>query len=709
MAAGDTCTVYAGTYTGNVTVPAGTAGNYKTITVNGSDVVNVSGEFTLNSHTKLIGNCTKPAAPGTCGFSISTPSQSGGCLTATDGSTDFSFTNNVFFQCGLGNDVIASFQGTTGVSFVTIQGNTFSYGCGTSAAPNNCVALGLAGNHILVQNNDFSHFGIVIEAYGQYEVIRNNSFHDIYESECGSASGNCHMDMIYAERSNTAASDLVQYQLWEGNTATTVVGVDGKGLWTAADNPSGCGTSCFNVIGRYNVFAHFGSGMSSHTSGFLNVKWYNNSWIDPNNAALGSPASTSYRDDTSTGGGEINELYYYPQSVPSSWDWSPYALNSGADATGFTAGANGAYCSATPCTFSGSGGSPTPFPNDTVGVFTPNVLFATDPLANYSGGNYNLAAGSPALAAGTYQTTVASADTGTGTSLIVTDAAFFQDGLGLNSAGVQPDCVAVNTASNHVCVTAVNYSTNTLTLASSISRSSGQGVYLYSKSDGAQVLTGSAPNIGALGGGPSFTCAPTTIPENHSGNIPLPCTGSGTSWTGSTAFTASGACTYVSTSNTSGTSQTVTVTTGGSTGTCTITDSTDSISTTVTVSVPSLAMSPVSGNVSTTPSETFTGTNSVWSLDVGAGGSYTTSTLFTVSGGSCSGESLGTASVSSNSAALATLTTGSAACTITVTDNSTTATTTFTVNAVSSSTPAVQICPTQPCQVQMSGQIKIQL
>ena len=42
MSAGDTCTVYAGTYHENVTVPAGTAGNYKTITVNGSDVVNVS-------------------------------------------------------------------------------------------------------------------------------------------------------------------------------------------------------------------------------------------------------------------------------------------------------------------------------------------------------------------------------------------------------------------------------------------------------------------------------------------------------------------------------------------------------------------------------------------------------------------------------------------------------------------------------------------
>src|ERR1700730_4177664 len=49
MAAGDTCVVYAGTYNESVTVTAGTVGNYKTITVNGSDIVTVLG-FTLKSH-----------------------------------------------------------------------------------------------------------------------------------------------------------------------------------------------------------------------------------------------------------------------------------------------------------------------------------------------------------------------------------------------------------------------------------------------------------------------------------------------------------------------------------------------------------------------------------------------------------------------------------------------------------------------------------
>jgi hypothetical protein len=130
-------------------------------------------------------------------------------------------------------------------------------------------------------------------------------------------------------------------------------------------------------------------------------------------------------------------------------------------------------------------------------VIAPNILTTSDPLANYSGGNFNLSASSQALNAGTHLTTVAAGDSGSGTSLVVTDAGFFQDGLGLNAAGVQADCISVTTVSNHVCVTAVNYSTNTLSMASGFSRSAGDPIWLYSKSDGVQVLVGSAPNIGA--------------------------------------------------------------------------------------------------------------------------------------------------------------------------------------------------------------------
>jgi hypothetical protein len=413
-----------------------------------------------------------------------------------DGSTDVYITNNVMFSCGSGGSAgIIWMLGSSGVSYVYIQGNTLSWGCGTSSAPNNCSAILMNGNHILVQNNDMSHFGLGVQTFAQYTIIRNNTFHDMNESECGSFSGNCHLDIIYAERSNTVASDLVQYQLWEGNTGNTITGPDGKGLWTAADNPNGCGTSCFNVIGRYNVLAHFGSATAGQTSGFLNVKFYNNSVIDPGASFRGSPATADYRDTTSTGGAEINNLFYYPVSVAQSWGWAPYALSSG-DEPGFTAGANLAFCTSSPCSLLDRYGNANGFATDSP-MIASNILATSDPLVNYSGGNFNLSASSQALNAGTHLTTVASGDSGSGTSLVVTDAGFFQDGLGLNSAGVQADCISVTTVGNHICITAVNYATNTLTLASGITRSRGDPVWLYSDSKGGQVLVGSAPNIGA--------------------------------------------------------------------------------------------------------------------------------------------------------------------------------------------------------------------
>jgi hypothetical protein len=95
------------------------------------------------------------------------------------------------------------------------------------------------------------------------------------------------------------------------------------------------------------------------------------------------------------------------------------------------------------------------------------------------------------------------------TSLVVNDAAYFQDGYTI--PGVNADCISLTTASNHVCITAVNYSTNTLTLASPMTWVSGDKVWLYSDSSGTVRLTGSAPNIGAFGtAGSTTSVAPPT-------------------------------------------------------------------------------------------------------------------------------------------------------------------------------------------------------
>jgi hypothetical protein len=145
-------------------------------------------------------------------------------------------------------------------------------------------------------------------------------------------------------------------------------------------------------------------------------------------------------------------------------------------------------CDPTGCPW--SLGSPTP----------PGMVKDLDPLWNCEPNcgttsyDFSLQSGSPALNAGTFLTTVASGDSGSGTSLVVTDAGFFQDGY---TGIVTPDCVAVTAVSNTACITAINYSTNTITLAAGITRHVGDPVWLVSDSTGRTVLIGSAPNIGA--------------------------------------------------------------------------------------------------------------------------------------------------------------------------------------------------------------------
>src|SRR5262249_51399958 len=95
-------------------------------------------------------------------------------------------------------------------------------------------------------------------------------------------------------------------------------------------------------------------------------------------------------------------------------------------------------------------------------------------FVNGSVGNFNLTSTSPARNAGTSLTTAAGSGSGS-TSFAVVTASFFQDGGG----GVNPDCIAVGTATNTACISSINYSTNTITLASPISWNINDPVWLW--------------------------------------------------------------------------------------------------------------------------------------------------------------------------------------------------------------------------------------
>ena len=501
MANGQTCEVYAGTYNELVTVPAGGVGAYKTIQAHGTDVVTVLG-FSLGSHTKLLGNCSSaPSAVDSCGFNIQRPSSpSGGQCVSAGGSTDVYIRNNVMYACGSANMVSA-----TNASYVYIQGNTLSYACTTSAlATTNkeCNGIRTGGNHFLIENNDVSHVTYNDFTDTNYSIWRNNTIHDFMETEAG---GNGHTDAFYA--STNVATD---HNIIEGNWKYHSVGGNAKtflaqGHYATCPNTGSCPNG---LIVRYNTISDQGGGSSSYY-GWNHIESYNNTYV---NAGL-SGSSNGSIDGFQTASGypvssssSINSIFYFSSATtkgsPASY---PVFFDGGSAPTGRW-GYNLAYCNVSGsgnCSFYGHSGA-----IDWLAGSEPGNLLgyvgrspSNNPnLANIAGNDFHLGTGSAAIGAGTYLTTVAAGDAGSGTSLVVSDPWYFQDGYGLSNAysTVSPDCISVGTASNHVCVTAVNYATNTLTLASSLNRSPGQGVYLYSKSDGEQVLTGSAPDMGAF-------------------------------------------------------------------------------------------------------------------------------------------------------------------------------------------------------------------
>jgi hypothetical protein len=464
----DTCTVFAGTYAESPTVPAGSVGNYKIFTINGSDVVHVTGSFTLNSHTKV------------SGFVFN---QTGSCFSLSGSATDvYIGPNNSLTSCGTLNINI-------GNSFIYFQGNTWAYaGCVPPTPVNTCGrAINADGSHLLIENNDFSHYqlGIVLGSNtGAVSniIIRNNTFHDQLETEAGS---NGHSDSIFAEPANGVANTLI-----EGNYERNAVGPNAKGF--LLQNDSGCTTNCTQTIIRFNIMSRSGSGEITNDKSWPNVKLYNGTFVDEGMESGFNTPGGGGDNMSSTGGGQsvLNGIWYSTTNFNS---WNPYQCN-GCVSYGHSL----AWCTGT-CTIYGHNYQSGSFTSDT-GNQNANPLFVNYVGAGSTSNNFHLQAGSPAIAAGTYLTTVAAGDSGSGTSLVVTDAAYFQDGYGLTNtySTVSGDCIAVTTVSNHVCVTAVNYSTNTLTLASGFSRSNGDHVWLYSKSDGVQVLTGSAPDMGAF-------------------------------------------------------------------------------------------------------------------------------------------------------------------------------------------------------------------
>ena len=493
MSAGDTCTVYAGTYAEHPTISSGAAGNYKTVTVNSGDAVYVQG-FTVSSHDKVNG------------FQIQDPSAptSYDCIDIASSSTDSYITNNTMYACG----GVRFAQSTPHITNIYFTGNTISYpGC-TSSAPNTMEAISVHCDGCLFENNDISHTADgFTEIDGVNNVIRKNTFHDNLQSECGSNSSNCHIDFVASEPNVGGGGYPTAHNLIEGNSDNNCNDSAGCHEWLMQADV--CSGQCSDTIMRFNNAAHISTAGLQNDSGWAGIYNYNNTEVDVA-VGFGGTGGGGIADSCSNGASDcqyFNNLFYYIGTIT---DFNAIGVSGG---TLTAASHNLAYCT-TNC----SGLHGTTYGSGTwtgSGQILANPLLASPSTSGTSLGNNTLQAGSPALNGGTSLTTV-KAGASNSTTLVVADSGFFQANAAV-IPGVNADCIAVGTASNHACISSINYGTNTLTLTSPISASSGDPVWLYSDSTGRTVLVGSAPNIGAYV--PSSQTQLPAAPTGLSGSV----------------------------------------------------------------------------------------------------------------------------------------------------------------------------------------------
>jgi hypothetical protein len=520
--AGDNCIVEAGDYTSEAaqTISRSGTGTNGTctacITFEGVSAASVSiSPLQVNANNIVIETLTVTDPTFTKG--------SAG-IYLDSGATNVQILNNTVTQVGEANSgqtssgypCIGTNYQSGGVHYVTISGNTISWCSALSSEMNQAggnahISQGItpAGDHILLLNNDISHTnaGILPGSGSSYWAVLGNTYHDAY---IGTVDGtppewdalgcivtndcNTHLDSAYFIN----VSNLV----FEGNTYLRLWGTGG-----GFAQFSGGGTpNSDEVVFRFNAAYQVNTFMGGYYSTTNYWKWYNNTAVGMAQQSGDSSGVSNCGHggtNTSTGSSYINNLHYNTNNpagrVGAVWyQWfSECSMGSQYNLLYDTS------CSPSTLANCASGSGLT----DAGNIWANPQLVATD------GSNFNLQSGSPALNAGTYLTTVSSGDAGSGTSLIVNDAAFFQAGMGI--PGVSNDCIAVTTVTMTVCATAINYSTNTITLANSITRSSGDHVWLYSDARGITELTGSAPNIGSGGGsGP-----PPTPPTNLFGVV----------------------------------------------------------------------------------------------------------------------------------------------------------------------------------------------
>lgn len=462
ITSGQTCYVLAGNYDEYITIASsGTSGSRITFQGDATSTVTVKGFSLTGKDYNTIKKFTVTGNTSSNAFFIKS-------------ATSTQVLDNTIHDT---SGICIRLHPTGPSNHTLIKNNNLSY-CGSAdASPS--IGVQVEGAYNVVTDNTMHHLGDdATRVFGNYNIVRNNTFYDL-DLYTNIWSGNvAHIDGIQTfcdttsllEMNHNLIENNYMYDSPDTNTHFSIF----------QHNDESC-TGFHDVVIRGNKTHHLGSFFVLGNNTFEKIRVYNNTITDGNISSTPKPNNSSISiADSSTGAKIFNNLFYDSHKD----GLSAYSIDATSQ-TDYEAGYNLGYSTA--CTT--SCGWSTPFGSETTAIRNQNPNFS-----NYST-SYDLRSDSPAVNAGRYLTQVDDTDSGTGTTLIVDDAGYFQAG---SDGMVDADWIAVGSVSNIVQISSIDYTTNTITLSSSINRSDGNNVWLYKDSDGTRVLYGSGPDIGAV-------------------------------------------------------------------------------------------------------------------------------------------------------------------------------------------------------------------
>ncbi len=367
-------------------------------------------------------------------------------------------------------------------------------------------------SNITIEDNYMAYAGhAVMDNYGQYGVIKNNVAHNEpwYPEDNGSC-GAAYKPTYYE---NPAYTGLYSHRIWQitdsFSSAYRYNLIEGNRLGHTGVNPNNDGSTALSFaspgnIVRYNFLYDsmhnnfkykYGASYGWQASGGINNRVYNNTMYHNGYGYTYFQTCTNSQNGTCPKP-MYNLRYYAPADEPGN-----VAVNN------IVYGGFGTVVK----------GNPDIQPNSSGSIARNNFCTRADAACSAYGDplfmnpdltqttsrtlpDLTLQSNSPARNGGTFLTQ-ASDSASNSTTLVVQDAHYFQDGTwGASMArGVTlfPDWIAIGTVGNAAQISSIDYSTNTITFSSPITWSDGAPVWLYKKSDGTQVLYGSAPDYGA--------------------------------------------------------------------------------------------------------------------------------------------------------------------------------------------------------------------